>query len=137
MAGLPQADDSLVIRTDFTDEAIWSSICSAISGPDDGFQAYVEFVNDPEFEGLTVPQLLKLIPEGSDQTFMFLVDHRTVTDPEHPLMIVDLFEERGRTFRVTPAGMAMVENNLSIANMDWEDFADNAGDDGVFRGFPE
>jgi len=28
-----------------------------------------------------------------------------------------------------------VENNLNIANMDWEDFAGAAGADGIFRGF--
>lgn len=28
-----------------------------------------------------------------------------------------------------------VENNLNAANMDWEDFADAAGDDRIFRGF--
>jgi hypothetical protein len=27
-----------------------------------------------------------------------------------------------------------VENNLSIANMDWEDFAGEVGGDGVYRG---
>jgi hypothetical protein len=29
-----------------------------------------------------------------------------------------------------------VENNLSLANMDFHEFADNVGADGVFRGFP-
>jgi hypothetical protein len=28
-----------------------------------------------------------------------------------------------------------VENNLSVANMDFHEFADNVEDDGVFRGF--
>jgi hypothetical protein len=30
-----------------------------------------------------------------------------------------------------------IENNLSIANMDFEAFAENADPDGIFRGFPE
>jgi hypothetical protein len=29
-----------------------------------------------------------------------------------------------------------IENNLSIANMDFEEFAENVDDDGIFRGFP-
>jgi Domain of unknown function (DUF6924) len=33
--------------------------------------------------------------------------------------------------------MWSVENNLSIANMDFEDFADATDDDGIFRGFRE
>jgi hypothetical protein len=28
-----------------------------------------------------------------------------------------------------------VENNLNISNMDWEEFASEVSDDGVFRGF--
>jgi hypothetical protein len=30
-----------------------------------------------------------------------------------------------------------VENNLSIANMDYSEFADEVDPDGVFRGFPK
>lgn len=32
--------------------------------------------------------------------------------------------------------MWSVENNLSIANMGFEEFADSADEKGVFRGFP-
>jgi hypothetical protein len=41
----------------------------------------------------------------------------------------------GATFRVVPYEMWSVHNNLAISNMDWEEFADNAAGDGVFRGF--
>lgn len=41
----------------------------------------------------------------------------------------------GRTFRIIPSEMWGIENNLSIANMDFRDFADSADADGVFRGF--
>jgi hypothetical protein len=40
-------------------------------------------------------------------------------------------------FRVIPSQMWSVENNLSIANMDFFEFADAVGDDGIFRGFPK
>ncbi|MEK8173272.1 hypothetical protein NKH77_43500 [Streptomyces sp. M19] len=32
-----------------------------------------------------------------------------------------------------PLAVAEVECDLSLANMDWEDFADSTDDDGVFR----
>jgi hypothetical protein len=35
-----------------------------------------------------------------------------------------------------PAELWSVENNLSLANMDFHQFADNVAPDGVFRGFP-
>ena len=50
--------------------------------------------------------------------------------------VVDLHAELGRPFRVIPPEMWGVENNLSIANMDFYEFADKAEPDGVFRGFP-
>jgi hypothetical protein len=58
-----------------------------------------------------------------------------MTDPEHPVLVVDLYSEPGRSFRVVPSEMWGVENNLSLANMDFEEFADAVDRDGVFRGF--
>ncbi|ALV31684.1 hypothetical protein [Streptomyces sp. CdTB01] len=51
-----------------------------------------------------------------------------------PLLVVDLRRERGRCVRVVVAELWSIENNLSGANMDFEEFA-GAVDDGVFRGF--
>jgi hypothetical protein len=50
-------------------------------------------------------------------------------------LVVDLFEEPGRTFRAVPSAIQSIENNLSIANMDFWEFADNVDAAGVFRGF--
>jgi hypothetical protein len=51
------------------------------------------------------------------------------------VLVVNLFVPRGRSFRVVPAQLWSVQANLSLANMDWEEFADAVDDDGVFRGF--
>jgi hypothetical protein len=48
----------------------------------------------------------------------------TLSHPEHPILVVALREERSRTFRVIPSEMWSVENNLSISNMDFHEFAD-------------
>jgi hypothetical protein len=48
-----------------------------------------------------------------------------------------LYTEPGRTFRVIPGEIWGVENNLSLANMDFAEFADSTDRDGLFRGFPE
>lgn len=139
MKPLPKTDNSLVLRTDFSDDAAWESICAAIQKPDQkyGFQAYVDFISDPEYDGLTIEQLLVLSPSGSYHTFLFIVDRIALSHPDQPLLVVDLFEERGRTFRVIPSEMWGVENNLSIANMDFDEFADSVDQDGIFRGYPE
>ncbi|MFJ8691112.1 DUF6924 domain-containing protein [Micromonospora wenchangensis] len=70
------------------------------------------------------------------RSFLFLVDSVTVTNVETPLVALDLLHQRGRWFRVVPTEMWSVENNFSIANMDSFEFADSAGPDGLFRGFP-
>ena len=137
MKKLPSSEDSLVLRTDFSDDSAWASICAAIKQPVGEFRASVDFVSDPEYDGLTVEQLTGLMPEDSDLTFAFIVDRVALTHPEHPILVVDLYDEPGRTFRVIPSRMYSVENNLSIANMDFEEFAEEVDDDGIFRGFPE
>jgi hypothetical protein len=50
-------------------------------------------------------------------------------------LVVDLHDKPGRIFRVVPAEIGNVENNLSIANMGFDEFADAVDKDGIFRGF--
>jgi hypothetical protein len=137
---LPESTNALVIRTDFSDPAGWDAVRSAIGepvhDPAGTFQAYVEFVSDPEYQGLTSAQALSILPSGLHSSFIFLVDRVSLSDPEHPILVVDLYDQPGRTFRVIPAEMWAVENNLSIANMDFDEFAGAVDQDGIFRGFP-
>ncbi|MDJ0104977.1 hypothetical protein QM646_01030 [Rhodococcus erythropolis] len=141
------ADESLLIRTDFTDDGAWREIAVAAMAPvseGDGdleFAAYLTCIDNRDYDGLTVDGLLGLIGEPPPY-YAFLVDTETVRTPEHPIVAVytgpdEPDRPRGKTFRVIPAEMWSVENNLSIANMDFESFADSTDDDGVFRGFPE
>ena len=60
----------------------------------------------------------------------------TLTHPDRPIVVIDLFGEPGRTFRVIPSEIWSIENNLSIGNMDFDEFADSVDPDGIFRGFP-
>jgi hypothetical protein len=92
-------------------------------------------VSDPEYDGLTVEQLVALGQDDKDCTYAFVVDRRTMTDPEMPVLVVDLNHEPGRAFRVVPSELASIDDNLSIGNMDFFEFADNVDADGVFRGF--
>jgi hypothetical protein len=81
-----------------------------------------------------------LIPDGYESPLLALVDHTTIASPEMPVLLVDLNElneQYGRTMRVIPAELPSIEVNLSLANMDFFDFADSADEDGVFRGFPK
>jgi len=134
---LPQTDCSLLLRTDFSDDAAWAALCEAVQEPsEDGFQAHLDCINDTAYDGLTVDQLVASAPKGGDHTFAFIADRIALTNPERPVLVVDLYDEPGRTFRVIPREIWGIENNLSLANMDYSEFADSTDRDGVFRGFP-
>ena len=132
---LPVTQDSLVLRTDFSDDAAWNLVCTVVQAPVGDFRANVECVSDPALAGVTPAELASLQPERSNHSFVFIVDGITLTSPEHPIVVVDLIEEPGRWFRVIPREAWAVQNNLSLANMDFGDFAENVDPDGVFRGF--
>ena len=138
MEMLPKTKDSPVIRTHFEDEAAWKKVCELIRQPQpDGaggeFYAYVTFVNDPAFRDLAVQELLDRVPSDFG-SFLMVVDKFTVRSPEYPILVIDLNCRRGRRFRAIPAQIQSIQNNLSIANMDFAEFADYVDEDGVFRG---
>jgi hypothetical protein len=138
---LPNIENSLLLRTDFSDDAAWASLCEAVLQPnEEGFKAFVVCISDPAYDGLTLDQLMALAPKGDqcgEHTFAFIADRTTFANPDRAVLVVDLYVEPGRTFRVIPREMWGVENNLSIANMDYREFADDVDPDGVFRGFPQ
>ena len=139
MKPIPNTENALVLRTDFSDQAAWSAICETILKPVDifRFRANVEFLDDAAYAGLSKDQLLTLVPPNYNHSFIILADQTAISHPEHPLLIVDLYERSGKEFRAVPSQIQGIENNLSIANMDFEEFADSVEQDGIFRGFPE
>ncbi|MGF6885379.1 hypothetical protein ABIA39_004079 [Nocardia sp. GAS34] len=135
---------SLVVRTDFSDQQAWEACRSAIEksaveaiGHPDNF---VEFVDSPEYRDITVQQFLDELPEGDEDendTYVMLADQQTMTNADHPVLVLDLFDAgRGTTARVASSELWEVVGNLDNANMDVRDYADAAGEDGVFRNFP-
>ncbi|MEV6773344.1 hypothetical protein AB0N05_32400 [Nocardia sp. NPDC051030] len=89
------------------------------------------------FEGLSPEALQAKQPSGA--TVSFLADETTLTDPEHPILAVRVLPpqdfEKGdyRPFRVVPAQLSSVENNVNEVNLDWEAFADKVDADGIYR----
>lgn len=139
MKPLPETETTVLLRTDFSDDAAWTALGEAVQAPsEDGFQALVDCVSDPVYSGLTVEQLVGLAPKGPKcgiHTFAFIADQVTFANSDRPILVVNLHREPGRTFRVIPSEMWGVENNLSLANMSFDEFAGNVDQDGVFRGF--
>lgn len=135
MEKIPETESTLALRTDYSDESAWESLYAAIQDPDDEFAASLNFVSDPKYDGLPADQLPSLLPGDSSQTFAFIIDHIALSHPDHPILVIDLHDKPGRTFRVIPSEVGSVESNLSIANMGFDEFADAADETGVFRGF--
>jgi hypothetical protein len=139
---------TLLVRTDFTDDDAWDRARDEATREyePDGFRAYVEPVSDPQWADATWESVKAAAPAGDEQRVLFIADSITFASPEHPILVVDLddkifsvaeFPEIAdrAPFRCIPSELWGVENNLSISNMDWEEFASEVGVDGVFRGF--
>ena len=139
MKRLPDSDSAFVIRTDFSDQGAWSALCAAIAAPvgDYGFLAHVSFVDDAAYRDSTPEQLIDLLRESGTHTFVIVADEMSMSHPEHPLLVIDLWTKPGSAFRAVPTAIQAIENNLSISNMDFREFADAVDADGIFRGFGE
>jgi hypothetical protein len=124
-----------LIRTDFTSDAAWQEIVDAVTKPTkDGFVASLSIVDDSDLSGVSAEHIAAEVSEASDHAVLFLVDQMTIRHVDHPVLCIDL-PVSGRSLRVTPAALCSVENNLALANMDFDEFSDAADVDGIFRGF--
>ncbi|MFF0560838.1 DUF6924 domain-containing protein [Streptomyces sp. NPDC004266] len=137
---LPQPDDltSLVLRTDFGDDSAWDEVRAALDAA--GEHPHATYVSELRYAGAEVRSLVdeETAADENDQIGdVFLADATTMNDPDHPLLAVDLSDEPGRTFRVPAQWFPDISANLSIANMDFAEFADAADGSGTFRGFDE
>ena len=134
MTDLPGS--SALVRAWFGDDAAWTALVDEVQTPsDEGFLARVTLVDDPAFAGLAAAGLRAA--HSGNGFVSFLADETTLTDAEHPILAVWVYDDRPdhEPFRVGPANLWSVENNINLANMDWPDFARAVDQDGIFRGF--
>lgn len=152
-----------LIRTDFTDDDAWRAILAAVAKPvdldnpddpdprGDGYAPWIVPVDDRSFDGATADQLGQAVAAADGASgYALLADSRAMTEvgTDHDLTLVyvdlsvsdpedaELFDSfMGRAFRCAVGEIASIDANLSIANLDFSEFADSVGPDGVFRGF--
>lgn len=78
---------------------------------------------------------------------VIVADSTALSTTEMPLLAVyrpcaededdeDYQDEEHDEPRVKAEELSRIENSLSLATIDWEEFVRAADDDGVFRGFP-
>ena len=128
------SENTPLIRTDFTSEAAWLEVVDAVNRDwEYGFRAQVSIIDDPNFDGWTIEQLLAL-PRAGRQAILLVADAVTMTHPERLVLCVNLLSS-GKPFRVILPELWSVENNLSLANLDYDDFVGATDAEGVYRGF--
>jgi hypothetical protein len=139
MQPLPKTKNPLVVLTDFEHTQAWKRIKDLISAPvyvpGATFYAGVQFLKDGAFERLGPEDLLERVPMDYKHPFLLVVDNIALTQPEFPILVIDLLRERGRSFRAIPSAVQSIENNLSLSNMSFSEFADAVDEHGIFRGF--
>ena len=91
----------------------------------------VECISDPTCDGLSPDDVCSLVPDTDAYLFAFIVDARSVVEPHHLVGTADTTLQ----FRVVPEQAWAVENNLRLANIDFDEFDSAVDPDGVFRGF--
>jgi len=133
---IPTSENALLIRTDFSDQSAWKKLTAAARKPDDPFTFNMEIVDDRGDRGATLEQLMQALPGDYPHSFVVVADSTSISQPDYPLLVVDLAGERGRQFRAVAAQVGSIDNNLSIANMGFEEFAGLIDESGVFRGIP-
>jgi hypothetical protein len=111
----------------------WSA---AAAENEDGFRAHVEVVDDPAWDGATTDQVRVAALRGEHAAVLFIVD-QPATEGDFPVLVVDLSPRDHYPFRCIARELWGVDNNLNLANMDWEEFAATADSDGVHRGFSD
>jgi hypothetical protein len=133
---IPATENAVLIRTDFSNQSEWEGLTAAVREAPDPFIFNMEIIDDRTNINATVEDLMSSLPKDYPHSFMVIADNVAISNPDYPLLVVDLFEERGRQFRAVATEIASIENNLSIANMGFEEFAELVDDTGVFRGIP-
>ena len=107
---------------------------AATSLDEDGFRAYVRVVDDKGWDGVGWEDLREAVASTTSQASVLFIVDDVALDPPYPILVVDLVEDRA-PFRCIASELGSVENNLNIANMDWEDFTGCTDVNGIFNGF--
>ncbi|MFG2951381.1 DUF6924 domain-containing protein [Streptomyces adustus] len=145
---------ALIVRTDYDDEAGWRAVAAEVSkacGTDSEPEALVHLVDDPEWAGAAPDAVRAAVSRDVELGVVFVADGATMRSAHHALLALDLdiededldpmyYQELidsppAREFRTTPAAVYDVHANLSLANVDFDEFAEAALADpeGVLR----
>ena len=135
---LPSGAGAPIVRTDFTNQHAWDELCELVREfAAEGLLTDLRLVDDLGYGGATAGELLAMLPEDAGYAYLAVVDLLTLATAARPqdrtLLFVDVDDEEGSgaTFRAMVSELASIDANLSIANQDFSDYADDSVDDDV------
>src|SRR6185503_12588861 len=100
----------------------------AVTTPiEEDFLPDLHVVDDPAYRDATADQLVALAPEWA---LLVLADRTALASAELPLLVVRVSPRGSGRLRVAAEHLYSIENNISLANMDWEEFTSAADEDG-------
>ena len=139
MPTLPNSDIYLLVRTWFGDDAGWDDLCTVVTEEtDEGFVAAPQIVDDPTFNGFTPEQLEAAHPHRDDGwDVLYIADELAISQPEHPILLLRVGNATDQPFRCRGDRLYEVDANLSLANLDWDDFRDQVDASGVYGGLTD
>jgi hypothetical protein len=134
-----------LVRSDRSDDEAWRRVVDAVTQPldvgagEDDDEPFVVPVDTPGLEGLTPSELAASTSAEFASGYAVVADDRSMAEArsggEVTVAYVALSRRHpGRSFRCAAERVAEVEANLSIANLDFRDFATAVDPDGVYRG---
>lgn len=124
----------VLIRTGNITDVDWETICTSLKKEDEeGFYVYIDFLNDKKLYTSTPKQIKKLLKENKkyDSSFAFIATTETMSIAEHPILCIGF--DHVKNFYVISDLLASIENNLSIANLLFDEFYILQDKDGIIR----
>ncbi|WP_374214099.1 DUF6924 domain-containing protein [Rhodococcus pyridinivorans] len=128
--------DIPLFRLDYSHEQAWNDVLHTALGKESERTDPLTIVDDPEFDGMDIDDLLARLNEDDPGCRFFVIaDAATFTETDHPFTLVTppvlrtdcrLQRTRSRTWSPT----------LWISNLDVEDHLTAAGPDGIYRATP-
>jgi hypothetical protein len=154
LTGLYERDQTALVRVDFTDDDAWQRLVTlaretSFEDDEDPYVPNIVVIDDRSYDGADAGSIATAARDAHDGLgYVLLADAASMAEAAQgttaTLVYVDLTtpfddsgqESFGRAFRSVIAEVASIEANLSISNMDFDEFADYADErGGVFRGF--
>jgi hypothetical protein len=137
---------AVVVRTDYSDEAGWERVRTALETADDLGWSYA-VVEGPDWDEasaddicaatatrLAVVFVADRVTMGAGHPFLAIAPPGSTADPADYAAVVQF----GREFRILPREMPSFHANVELGNTGFAAYAEVAqkDPDGVFRGFP-